>query len=255
MSIPQFHTVVQLNNYASDYIIIGNYEKAIKDLATALKVSKQIMSSQAGSSPEALRSSSMTLDGCMRQGRLSGSCSTTTSEDEGESDCFNIYQCPIHVKPTDDAIMEKSCCNEDDTEFNVVSSAILFNLALAHHLSAKKAKRQQRRASLTRLEKAARLYELASHLEQKRFTNGTNPLFMMAIVNNLGAIHHELNERENAQLFFQHLLSTMLFITEYSNGEEKEKVVSEDVNEIFFNNVMHLIFQGGGKNYCTAAAA
>ena len=268
MSNHPLNVAIELNNVSAEQIINGKFTEAVKNLGAALQASKQLMALASDIPSSSSHSDMMTLDDCMRQGRSTNNKKyivIQSAEEVGEStnDTYTMYSQPIHVQQQQrqvDTVEGKSLTIDDDCDdslqFDVVSTSILFNLALAHHLSAKHDLSSTTKEA--KLNKAARLYELASNLEQKRFEPGTNPLFMMTIVNNLGAIYHDLGQQENSKRFFQHLLSTMLFITEFGKGDEDNNcyaVVPESMSVIFFGNVMHLIFQGGGKNYCTAAAA
>jgi tetratricopeptide (TPR) repeat protein len=121
---------------------------------------------------------------------------------------------------------------------------IIFNLALAHQLSAMECSDGSESASL-RLSKAAQLYELAFNLQRDECMED-NALFSMATINNLALVYKSLNDSENAEKCFQYLLSIlMLFV---GCGEQ----TSEFVEYFFRNTASHLVVF---KDRTAAAAA
>jgi hypothetical protein len=117
----------------------------------------------------------------------------------------------------------------------MVCSTMIFNLALAHQLAATAS--DNRESTLCR---AATLYELAFNM-QREFDS--NMLFTLATVNNLGLIHHQLDDTETASKFFEHLLSTLMLLTDCGEGHTSDF-------EGFLRNASTVNFQT-----CPAAAA
>jgi hypothetical protein len=94
----------------------------------------------------------------------------------------------------------------------MVSSMIIFNLALAHQLPSMVRDNRE-----TALRKAAKLYELSFKMQRDEFFD-SNTMFTLAIVNNLGPIHHQLDDKETASKCFEHLLSTLMFLINCGDG-------------------------------------
>jgi tetratricopeptide (TPR) repeat protein len=123
------------------------------------------------------------------------------------------------------------------------SIAIMFNLALAHHLNALYCP-SNRTAST--LEQAIALYELAYTVHMQEDVE-LSIEFTMAIINNLGHIHRLLGDEEKASQCFRHLLSTILFLRSYGGGHSDSNCCHTDT---FVYSVSYLILRD-----VTAAAA
>jgi hypothetical protein len=87
----------------------------------------------------------------------------------------------------------------------------MFNLALAHHLSALYG--PVNRCACT-LEQAIDLYELAYTVQMQEDAK-LSIEFTMAIINNLGHIHRLLGDEDKGSQCFRHLLSTIFFLRSY----------------------------------------
>jgi tetratricopeptide (TPR) repeat protein len=122
------------------------------------------------------------------------------------------------------------------------SIAIMFNLALAHHLNAIYGSFNR---SLSTLEQAIALYELAYSVHMQEDAD-LNIEFTMAIINNLGHLHRLLGDEQKASQCFQHLLSTILFLRSYG-GQHPDCICRH--TDTFVYSVSHLILRE------TAAAA
>ena len=115
--------------------------------------------------------------------------------------------------------------------FGAFPFIVMYNLALSHHLRA-----AQNRMIAEESKKALTLYELAyaSLMAESR----SLPLMHgIAIVNNMGQIHSSLKNEERAQLCFQDVLSSILYLREY--GEE------ESIDELdgFMGNLMPILLK------------
>ena len=125
----------------------------------------------------------------------------------------------------------------DDYECSVkMSVAIMFNLALSHHLNGVKNSRSSDPDTLTH---AVALYELAYQLQMQEDIE-VSVETTMAIINNLGHVHRMLDDQEKASQCFNHLLSTMLFVQSLGDIDVSCKT------EGFFHNVTHLILKKSG---------
>ena len=120
----------------------------------------------------------------------------------------------------------------------LLSYVILYNLALSYHLRAMDEEEDHLRNAY--LDKALTLYEHAHHILSSQEID-VSLLHTMAIASNLGHIHHVIGDEQRAELCFQHLLSTILYVVDCGEGA---KIKSLDG---FFRNVMPLI--------CTSSSA
>jgi tetratricopeptide (TPR) repeat protein len=214
---------IQQNNSAVSLIAAGDYNAAISALLSALKTYRQIMGEEAYEHHQPFQ---ISLDQCMTQ---SPATQGKASSNEDESDQY-IYRQAIHIPLTIESNFEAS---------TMVSVIIIFNLALTHQLSAVGSNIKR-----SKLRKAAILYELGFNMQQDaNFENKNNAVFTLATVNNVGLIHHKLNDGDTAKKFFEKLLSTLMILIDCGGG---------DVCELdgFLRNVSNLISEP-----CSAAAA
>lgn len=112
----------------------------------------------------------------------------------------------------------------------------MFNLAVTHH----------RLGLLDNMPKyhltqAARVYRLAHDHMMADDTRLTCPVMFMAILNNLGHIHLELGEWEHAHMYFENLLTTLLYTSMQGHGRS----MNDDVQDYFFSNVTNMVLEPG----------
>jgi tetratricopeptide (TPR) repeat protein len=69
-----------------------------------------------------------------------------------------------------------------------------------------------------KLQRAAKLYELAFKMQRDAQLDN-NVLFTMAALNNLGVIHHQLENKETATKCFEQVLSTVMFMVDCGEAE------------------------------------
>lgn len=134
------------------------------------------------------------------------------------------------------------------------SVAILFNLALSHHLNAlygpfhclqelnfMQREPFQSNPVVSTLDQAIALYELAYTMQMQEDVDLSVEL-TMAIINNLGHIHRRMGDEHKAVKCFRQLLSTILFLQSYGNQTYQ--------TDTFLYSISHLILRDS-----TAAAA
>ena len=116
--------------------------------------------------------------------------------------------------------------------YNKYSFAILFNLALAHHLAGMECPESRK----GKLRKALRLYEFAYSIQVQEDIQ-LQIKYTLGMVNNLGHIQELLGDHQKAHQCFQHLLSTLMYVLEGGEANEDGKW------DIFLHNVSHLILR------------
>lgn len=99
--------------------------------------------------------------------------------------------------------------------FTTQSFILLYNLALAYHLSA--LHHHDDEMSTRALRKAASLYELAYSFHENEGIQ-CSIIQIMSIMNNLGHIHIMLHNPNAAKHYFQHLLSTIMYVNVTCGG-------------------------------------
>lgn len=153
-----------------------------------------------------------------------GSSSFLTSAEDGRISPRSMFRDPIHLSST---IFD---CEIEHCE--KLSCVILYNLALAHHLRAMEEQNETSRRS--GLRKALTLYEHAHQILVSQEID-VSLLYSMAIVCNLGQIHHMTGNEPASQIYFQHLLSAILYAVDCGEGGKLKPL------DGFFRNVMPLI--------------
>jgi hypothetical protein len=214
----------KLNNSAVFQMEKETYDEAITTLTRALKRVKMVISGDAmlADTPDEEddktvdESPSNTVDfDFLSSGRKSSFLRTRVG---------TIFQDAIYVSnPLLQPLLQT---------YEHLSYVVLYNLALAHHLRAME--EDCKRLRNARLQQALCLYEHAHQILLNQEIE-VSALHNMAIASNLGHIHQFLGDESRAQLCFQHLLSTLLYVVDYGAGD---KLVSLDG---FLCNVMFLI--------------
>jgi hypothetical protein len=132
----------------------------------------------------------------------------------------------------------------------LVTTIVVFNLALSLHLRAMETKDKSSRTY--HLQRAAQLYEQAYNLQWAHGTGvlATTNLFSMAALNNLGQVFRCLREDEKAGHCFAHLKSTLLFMVD-RNGENLKG--SFEYIRGFFRTTSYLMSRDMNKEAAAAA--
>jgi tetratricopeptide (TPR) repeat protein len=230
ISAVQQQYAIQQNNAAASLIAAGEYNAAIKELSFALKAYKQIMTEADNEITQPVKTS---LDQCMVQSLAVADSPKASRHANENEDQHYMYRQAIHIPLQNiESTYQASA---------MVSSMIIFNIALAHHLSALASNIHQS----TKFHKAVTLYQLADNLQREAQLEN-NVLFTMAAVNNLGVIHHRLEDNKRATACFQYLLSTVMLLVDRGEAE----VCCGELDG-FLRNVTNL----GSESSCAAAAA
>lgn len=214
-----FQQIIAEGNSICDLIEAGQHRVvATEQLSSTLSLLKQIMSQtdQEGGSINA------SLDQCMKTKSLPSPFMECDEEFTTSRPEF-VFQRPIRM-PTN--------IGSSYNEIIFLSCIVIFNLAIAFHL-------QGDNESLTR---ALKLYELSFNLQrEQQFDN--NVLFILATVNNLGLIHRELHNEQSSRKCFEHVLSTLMYLTDCGEASDCQL-------DGFFRNISSVVSQG-----CAAPAA
>jgi hypothetical protein len=121
---------------------------------------------------------------------------------------------------------------------------VIFNLALAHQLTAMEEGNDSREMMLR---KALKIYELGFNMVlQKEYADEPSTMYILATVNNLGLAHQHLNDRHTATKCFKHLMSTLMYLIDGGEGES---------NNWDFEGFLRNATEGDLQAACPAAAA
>jgi hypothetical protein len=215
MNIDRLHVeAIANNNRGASLLEEGKYGDAVVVLSNAQKFARRGLEKcrqVVGSAPPANRGVSF----CESLDRLMIRKANPQSSDEEYGDSHNdgfVYRQPIQIPPSSLSI--------DCQSSLLVSVAIIFNLALAHHLCGMEYK------EVGVIRKALRLYECSyklyrSYCQIQEISLSSSSLLPMAAMNNSGQIHRLLGEDENARCFFQSLFSSLIYIGYCREGRNR----------------------------------
>lgn len=176
----------------------GHYHGAIFGLSMLSEEFRTFVCTSDGDCSQLNPSMSILLDQCM----VLGQANMSEDEDVEQASPF-IYNIPIRMPSRVELEKDRN---------KKISSVLLFNLALAHQLSADTAKSSERYSAI--LSKALVLYELAFRIQESGGYFSGNILFTLAILNNIGLIHNHLSGPILARSCFSKLLSVLMFLTD-----------------------------------------
>jgi tetratricopeptide (TPR) repeat protein len=191
---------MMLNNRGAKSIDAGRYESAISTLLKALELSERVAVSEACSCHHCNLDYCMMLRISQPAPHLLSKKTVCTAVRQQHPESAYIYERPILVSQQS---MEGEHCPGV-----ILSLIIIFNLALAHHLSA-----MQNNTDRKLLQRALHLYELAYQLQREENHNGSLR-FTMIVANNLGQIHRAVKDESKHQQCLEHLLSTMMYLVD-----------------------------------------
>ena len=248
---------VLLNNNGVECIRNGQFQDAIHHLSLALKASKEILHTPIPAIPRDDKSVVTKESNCSALNRImtrvpchsyssdEGTCDDdwTSNVDEGNF----VYRSPIEIPSS----RTGSPTTPLGRDLSVLSTAIVFNLALAHHMAAMDA-RESLDVSDSKvkvlLRRAMNLYHCSLRIMEVQ-ADDASPYFVIATMNNLTQIHLELGEQEKAASRCQQLFSLLLIVGKWSQSSSEESSPSSDPQnvdyECFFRTVFSLMFSHG----------
>jgi tetratricopeptide (TPR) repeat protein len=233
ISTAQQKNAIQQNNAAASLVAAGEYNTAIQEFSFALKTYQQVMIEADDEIPQPVKNN---LDQCMVKSDLAVADCRKEACHVIDNDQQYMYRQAIHIPLDIESSYEASV---------IVSSMIIFNIALAYHLSALATSDKKHQSK--KLRKATTLYEMAYGLQGRNAQLENNVMFTMAAMNNLGVIYLQLEDRETASKCFQSLLSTVMFLVDLGAA----KVCCDEDLDGFLRNVTNLV---SGSSFAAAAA-
>ena len=232
-------------------------QDAVSKLTSALSLSRNVLEDMDGTDTTTINVTSSQI--CCLDDWMKQSLSNGRATNPVKNETLSVYSRPIPIFFTSDGATTQPRSNGV-----MISVAIVFNLALAHHLAAEKydlaaevsTNKQARTSAASRsshfYRKAARLYELGYNLLQEHQglqTDGINgntnetsssPLFIMATMNNIASIYQSLQEYDHSKTMYQQLVATILHMTEYTGGLGTSVVEFDD--GFFFYTISKYLF-------------
>jgi tetratricopeptide (TPR) repeat protein len=232
---------VRLNNLGASQLISGMYTNAVDSFTESLGFAKSAMALLAAENQVTHLKSCCSFP-LQQQQKCTvvlfkeSAASSVAPQVKGKPVVDHGDNIPLrgtYVSP----LLLSECADYQLYEPTVEASiAIIFNLALAHHLSALHGPLNR---PMSILKKAIALYELAYTVQMQEDAE-LSVEFTMAIVNNLGHIHRLLGDLEKTNQCFRHLLSTILLLRSYG-GEYSDSSCYH--NDTFVYSVSHLILR------------
>lgn len=219
-----------LNHEGISHLEAENYEAAANCFSRGLALVKQVLSSGQwdDESTAPISESSVDEPACQfHKLQAQASPMLVVDDDDDDKDTMACQDGFVFKEPI--MVLPQSSEQPGYSFFVKLSFIQLYNLALSHHLCALGRSKPERF-----LRKALALYELAYTIHVSEDVELTI-LQSMAIVNNLGHLHQELNNLDKARQCFENLLTTLMFIRECGEPDSHKMV------DGFLTNVMPLI--------------
>jgi tetratricopeptide (TPR) repeat protein len=230
----------RLNNVGASQLVTGRYANAIDSFTRSMGLAKSALALLVAEN-QAKHMNNCTSRSMQQQRRcavvlfMHSAASVAAAEakvqtvvDDRQKTLRGLYMFPLYL--SESAEYQRY---EPTVEASI---AIMFNLALAHHLIALYGPFNR---YVCTLEQAIDLYELAYTVQMNEDAK-LSIEFSMAIINNLGHIHRLLGDEDRGSQCFRHLLSTIFFFRSYG-----ERHVNSDCchTDTFVYSVSHLILQ------------
>jgi len=195
-------------NQCAIQIACGNYDDSIKSLAASLSVIKEALNEgvwgkEAIHGPsqqngyvgvEFLKLKTPFLLNCKRQ--------------------VNHRRMPIFRQP----VVAQRSSSVGGRRFDCISFVAIYNLALSYHLQYEEGGDA---TNVQNLHKARCLYEYAYGILKTREVE-ISELHLMALANNLAAVHRALGDEEKTGLCLQQLLSLLMYAIDYGHTDQLE---------------------------------
>ena len=231
--------IMKLNNVCVSYMELGEYHQAVRTLTEAIGSIKTSLHTSAEIAP----STSERVPG-FTSPRGEQVC---TAEDVSSRMGY-VFCRPIAFP---EETIKNATIGSDSTRSTIVikvnSIVIMYNLALAFQLLA---------ASDKELQKAIKLYHLCHRMLVTSNCQDIQyePSLIMALANNLGVLYAAVGDTSRSQSFFQHLLSTQMFVLSNSRclvsattntnlNEVDFKTATTTYLDAFWNNTLQFVLQ------------
>ncbi|KAL3903177.1 MAG: hypothetical protein SGARI_005493 [Bacillariaceae sp.] len=206
-------SLLEMNDFAAFLVECRDYRKALDILNYCL--TRTPKEKQATIDTAIMKRAKASLDNSLHK-----RFSNKGTEGKNIYDCSNnteagfVYRNPLRLTERDLARPHV------DAEM-AMSSNLIFNIALCHHLIALDCQDTNQKHSIKRLKGALKLYELGFHMHSKKGVEGMSMNYALALINNCANIYETLGSTTKAQRFYNHMLSSLMMMID---GGEAEKV-------------------------------
>lgn len=230
--------VIDISNQGSLCVEQGNYGRATLLLKEAVNANKTLLHEIArlNNVRTVHREGEKLLRHVCKQSMLSSVAIDTSTDVRGFG---YVYRTPMNIPTSLDF-------SDSEYEFHVsLAVIIVFNLALAHHLSGLDCEHNSA-GRLDMFNKAISLYALLQQLLVQQHDVDSSTFLLLVSTNNIGQACKALGQSHEADLHFQRMLNMLLCLNDCQWGK-KHNISLEG----FFQNITHLVL----KNAHTARAA
>lgn len=237
---------IDLNEAGAAMIKAGRYDRAVSFLTNALRRFSVLDNETCKNEPDGPILDQWMLQESHLTSRYESKLLTNKNKTEARSSI--LFANPITIPKHQELPFPSTAI----ASFPALSSCIIFNLALALHLSATESPSPDKDENKSRLKKASRLYELAYNAQQEyAIDKKVNIYFTLAIVNNLGLLHRDLTELNTSKTYFDQLTKMLMYVVDYSRDNVSSMFQEYSKLEVFFHNA----FSTSIKDSFPAAAA
>jgi tetratricopeptide (TPR) repeat protein len=163
-----------------------------------------------------------------------GTNSCTSPFDKGEED--DIKSAFLYLHPMK---VSESLNLDNEVALNLNCSLLcVFNLAVTSHCRA--IQTTERDLALSRYKTAVKLYEFSYSLLTTIESDGVNAdmLITLAIINNVGVIHNQMERSIQAHQCFERLLSLIIYLRGVANADMYISSSTESLWEGFHSNIV-----------------
>ncbi|KAG7343622.1 tetratricopeptide repeat protein [Nitzschia inconspicua] len=269
ISVATARALQSISNQNNEGVVLfnqGNYGEAVQVFKNATNTSKTFLNRP----PEQAQSVAASAELVMSMLVFPSSQMTRTCELRSDNDP-TVYANTFEVLVSLVGVVEDSCGHLTKQRnavgdghcllFSKLATVLIYNLALAYHAAAMVSRDSDTTTKRVYLSKARDLYSLAYSIpqgdqEKEIIDAALLPLFVMAILNNLGQCYAFLDDRNNSEACFELLLRTIIvFQQNFSGacnlGAFDDLLYNERSMACFLNNTLFLIL----RNPCVAPAA
>ena len=232
--------VIELNNCAALHIESGDFDEAVLELTEALHQFRLMKR------PLFSSSTNVDCDSSKNVSHLSLFLNDDDDDDEDvkalihdtddgeDSEELFVYRHPIRIERNPNEIPELG-----HTTSTFLSFSVIFNMAICYHLQAsccEKEHKEDTEEGQFLLEKSKHLYELGYRLLRSEDFSFSIRI-SLALTNNLGQVLKNLQEHQKADLCFERLLSTVMFLMDCGADDELYEI------DGFIRNTLYLVLK------------
>jgi len=185
--------------------------------------------------------------------------SRTSSSSSHDTDIASTIKFGQHFVFRDPVIIPtESIPSASSASLSKFLMIVMFNVAMTFHLhaislaSSSSSSKKKKSKAKKYFAQAKKIYELAlkMHLE---LDDDIDPLFTLALTNNLGLIYRTMKRKDKSTICFQNMFSTMMYLLDSNSYHEQDScIIKECIWDGLLSNAMNILFK---HTYEVAAAA